>query len=688
MTEEEIKIAPKGMSTERMRREAQKERWSAPTRGSRDVEVGMERFSQKVIQRYQSDVSQAVGSLFQLKEAFEGVPEAMSGIDGSMKGWQDIQRRQLWEIEAQTPAELRAPSRERIARERLRAAGKRELTISAIEKEAEKIDDKELKALASEWFEKRIKHLESFDLTFYEQPTLMNPLVLAVTQYELDPKTKVLGEEFRKKLEARRKRQRLVRVWEIHPPDRISGEASAIDNSVLKELFTYEIKDEEKPEEPPEKPIEKEFRNYERMGVALTKIKQEIKNKNGDKGKDLKNAIKDFNNHGGYVYKEGEKKGEIVEIDEIIKEPSRAKGNYQYLDERLAELEEKKGADKKEIEQTEQLRETLWARRFSGGLWSITLRAGHFNVTLNGLGDVFASRALNISENVSKRGLLRKTRGIWGPEGGTPFDLGYTDYFSAVLSQAREKDEVDTEWLGEKGISKDKYETSKVEIKDGKTKIRLDTVNSLASAELGNEDFWDDLENKYGEGDRYGAHLDNFRKADLTKAEFWGTNSFFHNPSRDKFLELSKVFDHVSEKMVNLVDLKGKKIGLEATAREQKWQELLERTIVWMKEDKDAKELIETLLIYPDAEIFGWIEEASAAEMITNQQADYLFKEYLDFPLLGGTPKGKARLRSTISIVTAPLRYPQARQYIAFGTLMELLKRGFAYVFSDEVGRR
>ena len=107
-----------------------------------------------------------------------------------------------------------------------------------------------------------------------------------------------------------------------------------------------------------------------------------------------------------------------------------------------------------------------------------------------------------------------------------------------------------------------------------------------------------------------------------------------------------------------------------------------------MQKDKDAKELIEPLLVYPDAEIFGWIEEASAAEMITNQQADYLFKEYLDFPLLGRTPKSKARLRSTISIVTAPLRYPQARQYLAFGTLMELLKRGFAYVFSDEAGRR
>ncbi len=650
MTEaSEIKIAPKGMSAGKMRREAQRERRQE---GSKDV------------------------------------PEAISGMDRSMKGWHDIQRRQLSEIEAQTPVELRVPNKERMARERLvdklKKEPKKEPTMDEIDKEAVLVTDEELENYSRVWFEKRLRHLESFDLSFEEQGALMNPLILATTQFELDPKMKKLGADFRRKLEARRKRQGLVRVWGMETPERISVAASSVDNAVLKELFTYETKDGEKP-------IEEEFQNYELMGVALTKTKQETKNKNGDNGKDQENAIKDFNNHGGYVYKEGEKKGEIVEVDEIIKEPSRAKGNYQYLDEHLADLEKKMSegsAEEGSAEEIEELRETLWARRFSGGLWSITLRAGHFNVTLNGLGDIFAQRALNLSENLGDRGILRKTRGVWDPEGGTPFDIGYTDYFSSVLSRANEEGEVDREWLGEMGISKDKYETREVKTKKGEIKTRLDTANSLASAELGNEDFWDNLENKYGEGDRYGAHLDNFRKADLTRAGFWGTNSFFHNPSRDKFLELSKVFDHVSENMVDLVDLNGKKIGLEATEREQKWQELLERTIVWMKEEDDAKELIETLLIYPDAEIFSWIEDASTAEMITNQQADYLFKEYLDFPILGKTPKEKARWRSTISIVTSPFRYPQARQYLAFGTFMELIKRGFAYVFSDEVGRR
>lgn len=685
-----VETASKGMRVEEMREKAREELGSKAAQFDRNVAVAERQFSRKVVQRYQERVSEAVSNLLTLRESFQSLPEAMSGIDSSMKGWHDIQRRQLSEIEAQTPVELRVPNKERMARERLVDKLKKEPTMDEIDKEAVSVTDKELEDYSGAWFEKRLRHLESFDLAFEEQPTLMSPLILATTQFELDPKMKKLGGDFRRKLEARRKRQRLVRVWGMETPDRISAAASSVDNAVLKELFTYETKDKEKP-------IEEEFQNYERMGVALTKTKQETKNKNGDKGKGQENAIKDYCAHGGYVKKvdeedEEDEKYEIVDVKQILRAPPKVDGKvYKYLDKHLAELEEKMSegtAKEGTAKEIEKLREKLWARRFSGGLWSITLRAGHFNVTLNGLGDVFASRALNISENVSKRGLLRKTRGVWGPEGGTPFDLGYPDYFSAVLSRAKEKGEVDTEWLGKRGISKDKYETSEVEIIDGETKIRLDTVNSLASAELGNGDFWDDLENKYGEGTRYGTHLDNLRKADETRARFWGTNSFFHNPSRDRFLKLSEVFDHVPETMVELVDLNGDKIGLEATAREQKWQDLLERTVVWMKEEDDAKELVETLNVYPDAEIFGWIEDASAAEMITNQQADYLFKKYLDFPLLGRTPKEKARWRSTISIVTSPLRYPQARQYIAMGTLMELLKRGFEYIFSDEVGRR
>lgn len=689
--------APKGMPIEKMRQVVAKEKRGGKEikkkeRVAKAVEMGVSQYWERVKGGFQSEVDRYQASLNSLSGALKSTPGAQESLTSAMGGWVDVQRQILSATEAQTPEALRLPTPERLFEQ-----GKFATEAEQKDVETRREESPVYQRAVEDWYEERLRNLESFGLAFEEQPSLFSPLVLAQTHFELDEKTREIGEKMREKLEARRKRQRLVRIWGVAGAETISNEGNAIDNATLKELFTYETREGEKP-------IEREFQNYEKMGVELAKLKERIEAVGGDEKSVLEDErdgrtkiIQDYYNHGGYV----DDQGKVVGVEMLIA-ASRKKEDWKYLDEYIKESKKTGG------EEIRKLEEILWARRFSGGLWSITLRAGKFGVTLNGLGDLFAQRAINPAEAFAQRGLLRKTRGIWDPKvgdyAGKPLDFGYTDYFSAALSGVKEqrrsggvveKGARHIDWLKNVGgITRDQYKI-RGEEGGGKEEEPLKVVNSLATARLGDKKFWEDLENVYNAGTKYGDNIVKFKQADETRSRFWGANSFFHNLDLENFLKLSEVYGHVSETLVTATAYetkKGESVRVElmkdgrpiqVTEREQAWFELVDRTLQWTKTD-EAKEVLETLKVFPASERFAWIEETSESEMISNEQRDYLLKKYLDFPV-PGTALSKAHARITLSNVIGVFRNKDTRQLLLTGQFLEFIKRAFVFVFQDDI---
>lgn len=626
------------------------------------------------------------------QEAIETMRDYIRGQAESQAAQMAFQRRYYEENQADLPPELKPQTKERVA------------SVLGI-REGEKPTNEQVVLHVSDWFETRLRHLESFDQTFEELSWVYSPLLVTTSYYEHDPELKHFGDELRRKLEARRVRQRMVLVWKMGDPGAIHSESARVTLPHLRELFTYKtparldangnvVREGGRPL------IEEEFRNYEHMGEQLKALNARGDDASKQQAGDLKKAILNYYRHGGTTFDEG--------------------GNEVLVDERIKQMESM-GADPNEIED---LREQLWARRFTGGLWSMTLRAASYDIELNGSGDFFASRLLNFTDRLKKSGLSQKTKGMWDPtEGkfaGKPFDLEYRDFFSELFSRITvkesevgpnakrdplsRKDSANVNILRKFGINvgKDDMKPSLDEDKS-KDKLVLYRIPSLAGANLGSEELWDSLESKYGTvPNAYNLHMYGFNVTDATRKALLGSDAFFHSPSLKGLLGFKGAFDQVSDSP-SVVDLGGKRVKI---GRQRKWQEMIERAMEWGV-TKEGKEILEQWGVFPDAQKLNWIQTADDEEMITRDQRNYLLRTYLGtrlpsvpiklqsplkraFPFVRlpigrreSDPYTGARMRAGSSLFTGIFRYAPFRGSMGSGIISEFFKKGLGFIFGD-----
>lgn len=481
-----------------------------------------------------------------------------------------------------------------------------------------------------EWFEGILRHLETFETAFEENPEIYQRLVIALTFFKFKDETSPLADKLQRRIEARRLKQRMVRLWNLVPPDQLTGEAGRFNMDIIKELFTYETKDGDKP-------IEREFHKYESMASELQRRREELgpRAQLSPEQKDEYDGrvIKDYFEHGGKTTLEGRE----VFVDEAIR----------ILEERKARGE---GLTEDQNVLLRKLKNDLWARRTAGGLWSITFRAARFNVVMNGVGDFFAARVINFADSLEQRTLAKNTKGIWRPDRGRyrgkDFNLGFKDFFADVL--------------GGNDFSEDWRRRMGIQIEDG-------DVVSLENARLGDEEFWEGLRSVGVPKSKFGDKIEKFQSADETRKVFWEAGSYFHDPTLEKFLSLINFFKHIPE-----------------AERQEKWEEILVRTFEWM-DTPEGKEQNLAARVFPASEKFIWIDMASDHKMLTNEQEDKLLGDYLNLPVLPGLGSIKGRAQITVLLDTmygALVRYPPMRNRILLGWLLEAIKRALQYTFS------
>jgi hypothetical protein len=165
--------------------------------------------------------------------------------------------------------------------------------------------------------------------------------------------------------------------------------------------------------------------------------------------------------------------------------------------------------------------------------------------------------------------------------------------------------------------------------------------------------------------------VDEITAAEATRKIFWSAQSFFHNPTMEKFKETNVLFKHISE-----------------FGRQDKgWGDLLHRTLEWMDKDPQAKELMEELDHFPKLEAFRWIEEASGDEMITNEMRDKYLKEYV-----GNIPGMKAR-NAALWIVNADIirglwSHPMMVSARISDTLKKIWNTLIAQTIGEDIGAK
>jgi len=588
------------------------------------------------------------------------------------------------------------------------------------------------------WFEERIERLESVEQSFEEQQSFSYPLMLATAGLELDENTRLVGEEMKELYETRRIRQRMVRVWNLSLPDGIYESSQVLPMSVLRDCFLIR-NDSNKPivadtfqqferlaeelvftgdlsndkneimdgdEELVEKRLkaigkivgfqpEEVYRIYDEKGKPTDRYKNLL-----DKAKDSKDAeIKNLYRHGGSVWLNG---SEML-ADEAIKI--------------LSSMESLNHTNKKFLKE---LKEKVWSGRFAGGLWSITLRAAKHNYQLNGTGDFFAARMLNLNTVLAGVPFTSRTKGVWDPEkeeddykqnggaySGKPFDYGYRDFFSMVLGKVKERPSknlnmnVLERWgIEESGceVGKD-YDPKRIGLDGKPEKYRtLNVIKSLKDVDLSNREIWDTLRDEYGVDEAaYSTHMFAFINADATRKVLLGFGKAFHTLDLEKFLKLGEVFEQfpMKEKVVDFDVRDGKVISTEGSSRQRVFRELLDRVIEFGKTRKGALVIDKgEWNFYPQAYTCGWIAKARESGMINSEQARHLMKKHLDIKGAGWLDKFESRkwlgwiykllplerrvgLRLFVSMGLAPLRSGEMRQWFFSSMFWEILKQAF-----------
>jgi hypothetical protein len=139
------------------------------------------------------------------------------------------------------------------------------------------------------------------------------------------------------------------------------------------------------------------------------------------------------------------------------------------------------------------------------------------------------------------------------------------------------------------------------------------------------------------------------------------------------------MFEHLPEKF----EEKGSKYGGgQATEREEKIAEFLDRVLQWTRTDQ-SWELLEDMEFYGDSERKDWIDQSDKFDGITISQRDFFYEKYLSLPILGRlSPKMAAEIRARLhtAFVGVPREF---KWHLVTSTTFETFKRWLAFIFSE-----
>ena len=226
-----------------------------------------------------------------LKDNEGAVTGMTNAFDRSTQVQQEMasyEYQQLLFQHSQLPSELQVPTREIVAMQ--------ELDKEGIELNRANIEQK-VKAIVSagtyqdkvvEWYERTARDVESEPLsTFEDKSSHLSPMLLLVTQLELRPETRVLGERIRENLWARRVNKQVTKATDILPPDQAMGVAGNISQDALAELFTHNeekllypeyesiVVDKKTGKSKHESPLANAFQQYVQMGYKAAELRDE-----------------------------------------------------------------------------------------------------------------------------------------------------------------------------------------------------------------------------------------------------------------------------------------------------------------------------------------------------------------------------------------------------------------------------
>jgi hypothetical protein len=483
--------------------------------------------------------------------------------------------------------------------------------------------DEEYRNRLRVWFNERLELLESLGLTFEENWRLSSPIESAIARFTIrkEPEYKQFAKELREKFEARRALQRMTRAWNIAGGVGTLLEVSPVfERSHLKTLFT--LRDESG------RPIVAEkFRELERKARELKQLK---KSKDG-------------------------------ETEEEKNERQRQK------DEKEKKIKSFIGED------------SSWDEKIAARLWSVTGRAAYFDINLNGSGDFFLGRQLNLHDRLKGNLLFQGREALW--DGERPFDFGIRDFWSSDNFLATDK--LGMEFAQEFGVEARPVGDTGEEAK------KIDQVVSLANARLEDTEFWQKVEDAGVAVDTLKNHMLDAMDMEDTRKALTDPGGFYHLAEEGTFLKLMTVFKHISTSEgggVTLKDEKGKLIldkkgnPIRVSQREAVWQDLLERTVRWAM-GPQGKEVLEEFQIAPELEARNYILAADKSEMIKDAQRDELYRRLL--PLGPFQGKRAAELKATLSLFLMPYRWGTFRTALITKTISNFFSSLFNYIFGE-----
>ena len=525
------------------------------------------------------------------------------------------------------------------------------------------------------WFEGTLQFLERSDLPFDQEAVLWR----YVSQYMLNlhqtPETRGLAERLSKILDARRSIHNAAVLHKYSTPDVESNNAGTLERKHLRTIFTFKAVNPRTGEE--EAPVAEGFRQFESLAEKMMK------------SKDLAKAAKEKGDEGEEERLKAEVKESERQIDMLFAEGGEYEtgtSKEEKLQELLAKGRKTSPADKKEIEA---LTYEIWRGKIAGGLWSVMGRAAKFDLkSFNGLGDFMYARLFNPSRAISENDIYGVSEMIW-----KDWDWGAVDEWTTMLgSLTLEKDGKKGERKGsiESTIfnffgNKEKEVTTKKVFGEtpDKDKEVISDLPSLARFKMEDERLWEMMEGKVSKSIHADFTLKLKQIDENIRKPSTDVLAFLNRPTQENYEKLAAgAFQNIGAKNDTYVEVEtnSKRQRIKTSDRQLRQQELLERYIEWGKYS-DSSWAYDGWAMFEDAEVFIRIKKAKEMEAINISQVKFLMGKYLNFPF-GKDAIDKARNRAMLSLILAPFNYPPYRNMILFGAFIEMLKRGFKYIFS------
>lgn len=589
-------------------------------------------------------------------------------------------------LSAQVPEALQVPTKEKVEAE-LRKSGELGDGQEMSKEVYEKFVNERMQAI--------FETLEMSDnQTFEEQTALVTPIVQTYTHLMLSRDTESLGRQIKQDYETRRNLHRQAIIWRLNVLEGIFQGSSGMDTRYFANIFTTEttlqkLDDNGEIVTESRHLIAEQFKEMEKMGQRLLSLRKKSKNrKNGEEAQSaaklelahFQKEISDFYLYGGYMK---DANGDTVfgRDGKPVTYAARAEEIRERLGDNALTAEQREKLET-DLDYTEKI---VWARKMAGRLFSITGRAGRYDIILNGLGDIFSTRLLNFEARLSKDPLHDGTKELWnpsaGPYKGKRLDVGARDFMSALLSKVSYRDDelsededarkgdIKLDTLSQMGIRERDLITEKVPQKEGDSRDRVLLVGDLSHANIENPEFWKELfdQRSIGTGD-YGSWIDNYNRADLTRKSIIGFSKFANAPNLENYLKLGEVYENYSG------DAFEEGGGDRFSEKQRELYEVLDRTLSWGKrvaiKDKESD-----WAIFPAGERYDWIDKAYGAGMITENQRKKLFRRYVNVPVYSWiNPVGAAGFKKRIDLITAPFRSPMLRGQLISGSIMDSIK--------------